>query len=375
MLLSRNSKINRYFYYLAVFALLCVQAIVSAAVAGTASMYKTGFVDQEKDIPRVHAPSLVELNGALVVTWYAGSREGAQDVAIYLSAHDRNAGKWGADRKIFDRDSLQKSLNRYIKKLGNPVLGVDSKNRLWLYFVSVSAGGWSGSAINYSVSSDQGQTWSIPKRLVTSPFFNVSTLVRTQPFNFADGTIGLPVYHELLGKFGELLRFDGDGNVLAKHRITSGAGSLQPAIVDLGKNRLLALMRNADSDSPGVLLSRSENNGKNWSETETLQLPNTDSSVAAIRDNRNRILLVFNNTNSNRNILSLAVSSDDGNSWKVLQDFENSKQIHDEYSYPSLLQDVNGTYHLVYTWLRKRIKHVQFNEAWLMQKLKAGGEQ
>jgi len=49
-----------------------------------------------------------------------------------------------------------------------------------------------------------------------------------------------------------------------------------------------------------------------------------------------------------------------------------SKEIHDEFSYPSLLQDEQGNYHLVYTWLRKRIKHVQFNEAWLTQKLTGG---
>jgi len=331
MLLSRNKMCQRWLHAVSIAALCSALSFVPVAYGGTKAIYSSGFVDEGRDIPRVHAASLVEAKGKLFTAWYAGTREGAQDVSIFLSTFDAEKQKWRSDQKLFDRKSVQKSLGRYIKKLGNPVLGVDARGRFWLYFVSVSAGGWSGSAINYSISSDNAVTWSSPKRLVTSPFFNVSTLVRTQPFNYADGSIGLPVYHELLGKFGELLQLNQQGKVLAKHRISWGASSLQPAIVDLGKNKLLALLRNADPGNPGVLISHSADNGESWSAVRPSELPNTDSSVAGIRDNKQRILLVFNNTNTNRNILSLAVSFNEGKSWKIVHDFENSKEIHDEF--------------------------------------------
>ena len=41
-------------------------------------------------------------------------------------------------------------VNRYIRKLGNPVVTRDAAGRIWLFYVSVSVGGWSGSAINAS---------------------------------------------------------------------------------------------------------------------------------------------------------------------------------------------------------------------------------
>jgi len=40
------------------------------------------------------------------------------------------------------------------------------------------------------------------RRLVSSPFFNLSTMVRGEPVQYADGTIGLPIYQNLLGSFG-----------------------------------------------------------------------------------------------------------------------------------------------------------------------------
>ena len=270
--------------------------------------YTEKFVDTVSATPRVHAASLIEADNRLFATWYAGTREGAKDVAIYFSSYDKVKARWSKDRKLFDRESVQKSLGRYIKKLGNPVLGVDRNGKLWIYFVSVSAGGWSGSAINYSSSTNLGESWSPPKRLVTSPFFNVSTLVRMPPINLVDGNIGLPVYHELLGKFGELLRITPGGKVVAKHRISWGASTLQPSLVSLNGRTMLAFLRNAGHTLPGVLFSRSENNGETWGVVKTTGLPSFDSSVAAIIDGKNRILLVFNNTTTNRNILSLAVS-------------------------------------------------------------------
>jgi hypothetical protein len=36
-----------------------------------------------------------------------------------------------------------------------------------------------------------------------------------------------------------------------------------------------------------------------------------------------------------------------------------------EYSYPWLIRDPTGQFHVFYTWNRVRIKHVSFNESWL----------
>jgi len=337
-------------------------------------IYASQFVSEASGIPRVHAANVIESKSGLHAVWYAGSREGASDVSIWYASFNRQKNRWNKNKKLFDRLAVQKALGRYIKKLGNPALGVDVKGRLWLFFVTVSAGGWSGSSVNYSVSKDEGNSWSPPKRLVTSPFFNVSTLVRTPAFNFSDGSIGLPIYHELIGKFGELLRLGLHGNVLAKNRISWGMTTLQPSIVHIGDKRFLAFLRNSGKEPSGVLVSTSDSDGNKWGIAEPTGLDSFDSSVAAIRDKNNRILLVFNNSKTSRNVLSLAVSKDLGKTWQVVYDFERSNNLDNEYSYPSLVQDKEGNYQLVYTYLRKRIKHVEFNEAWLQQVIEKAGK-
>ncbi|MEO6908757.1 MAG: hypothetical protein ABI210_12800 [Abditibacteriaceae bacterium] len=40
-----------------------------------------------------------------------------------------------------------------------------------------------------------------------------------------------------------------------------------------------------------------------------------------------------------------------------------------EFSYPYLIQTLNGDFHLVYTWNRCFIKHFWFNQAWIDQRL------
>jgi len=37
----------------------------------------------------------------------------------------------------------------------------------------------------------------------------------------------------------------------------------------------------------------------------------------------------------------------------------------DEFSYPFLVRTRAGEYHLIYTWQRRRMAHVRFNDAWL----------
>ncbi|MBP8257658.1 MAG: hypothetical protein KAX37_10060, partial [Opitutaceae bacterium] len=56
-------------------------------------------------------------------------------------------------------------------------------------------------------------------------------------------------------------------------------------------------------------------------------------------------------------------SSDGGRNWTPGAYIERGSNR--EFSYPFLVEDGAGSIHLTYTWQRKRIKHVQFNQAWL----------
>ncbi len=342
----------------------------SSVMNSPVPFYRNGFIQIEGQTPIVHSPSVVELNdGNLLAVWYGGTKEGVKDVAIYRSIWNRQTGEWTGDRILTGPLDTGEDLGRYIRKVGNPVLLKDVDEKIWLFYVSASVGAWSGSALNFRTSADNGLHWSEARRLVTSPFLNVSTLVRGAPFLFNDGSIGLPVYHEFLCKFGELLRLRPDGTIIDKVRISRDGYSLQPSVVPLDSKRGIAFLRRYGSSPSRVLFSFTDDGGRRWSETGKLSLPNPDSSVMGMRTEEGRLFLVFNNSEKNRENLSLARSMDNGDTWEVVHVFDERGSVNDgkrkEFSYPFWIQTKDDMIHLVYTWNRERIRHVYFNSSWL----------
>ena len=168
--------------------------------------FREELIDPDSPHPMAHVASIAELpNGRLAAAWYAGSREGAGDVAIFFSTRSPADSRWSPPRAIVTRESAARDLNRYIKKVGNSVVFADSAGKLWLIFVTVSIGGWSGSSLNLTTSADEGVTWTPSQRLTLGPFFNLSELVKNAPVALAGGGWAVPIYHELAGTFPEVL--------------------------------------------------------------------------------------------------------------------------------------------------------------------------
>lgn len=320
----------------------------------------------------VHSATAIELDGGeLLASWYGGSREGAKDVAIYQSRYDPETDRWSDERVSIDRASSARELKRYVRKLGNPVLFRDATDRIWQFYVSVSVGGWSGSAINVRWSDDGGHSFGAVRRLVSSPFMNISTLVKGPAFDNADGTVSLPVYHELIGKFGELLRVDRRGRVIDKQRLSSGITSLQPVIAVADGETARAFFRKSGSSAANVLTASTTDAGEHWSELAATSLPNPDAAIACIRTREGELIMAFNDSTRDRSSLSLAVSRDFGESFETLARLPvppgPAAAGPPRLSYPWLMQASSGELHLFYTWDRADIVHVRFNRAWLSQ--------
>jgi predicted neuraminidase len=307
-----------------------------------------------------HAATLAQLaDGKLIAAWFAGSREGAGDVAIFSSVYDQ--GAWSAPEVIVDRQRVEHDTQRLIGKLGNPLLWRDAQNVLHLWFVSASYGGWSGSAINHMQSSDDGRHWSAATRIVTSPFWNLSTLVRNPPVALADGGMALPSYHEFLYKRPEWLRFDRNLLLIGKARIPDSARTLQPAVAVLDQHRALALLR--DSGPPyRIHAAYTDDAGGRWQPAVATSIPNPDSALALLHLADGTLLLACNPSETNRSNLVLLRSRDQGRSWSAPMTIEQGV-ADEEFSYPALIEDSAGTVHLAYTWKRQTIKHVELSPA------------
>jgi predicted neuraminidase len=336
-----------------------------------APYYSEGFASYASAL-KAHAATITATDHDLATYWYGGSVEGAHDVQVFQATFADNI--WSEPRAVVGPEKVQSDLSRYVRKIGNPAVLYWPDGRTWLFFVSVSVGGWGGSSINLLESEDGGETWGKVRRLITSPFLNVSTLVRNSPVFYTDGSIGLPVYHEFLGKFGEILRIDPDGRILGKIRLSKGKHSLQPVIIPTSKTTAIGLMRYAGTPPMRLLQFKTTDGGNSWSTASKLSVQNPNSAVDAIHIGDGRILAAINNSTMSRASLHLAISSQ-GQDWNVFHELESedvSPVSHAyEYSYPSITRDKAGTYHLLYSWNHSHIKHVSFNEAWLNKRLMA----
>lgn len=326
----------------------------------------------------VHVGSICEMpDGRLAAAWYGGAREGAKDVAIFFTEKPPGLGAlWSSPRILVDRTSATRELNRYIRKVGNPILFSGPGKQLWLIYVTITMGGWSGSSLNVKISHDAGHTWSDSQRLTLSPFFNISELVkgRPLPLDMEDGGesgFAAPIYHEFLGYFPEILWIASSEKnreiIYRKSRMAGGNAFIQPSIATVDSKWATAFYR-CRSQAKRIGVARTQDGGQTWSLPGILALPNPDSAVDALPLSGGRILLAFNDSQNSREILRLAVSSDQGLHWIRIHTLENSPK--QEFSYPYMIRGRNGFIHLVYTWKRKRIKHVVFNEAWVHHQIK-----
>jgi len=373
---------------------------------------------------QTHAVSLVELkDGRVRAFWFSGSREGAGDVTINSAVFDPTKNIWSDEKVVTGRSHTQRGLHRYISKVGNPVATRAPDGSLWMFYVTVSLGGWAGSSISMMTSHDEGESWSAPRRLITSPFMNISTLVKSPPVFYSDGTVGLPVYHEFISKYAEMLHLDKAGKVIDKQRLAAGGqGTLQPVVLVRNEKEATVLTRYAGKDeAPRAMGMTTEDGGRRWSEPTKSVMKNSNAALAALVLPDGKWLAVFNDQERGRGNLSLQMSSDGGATWEELRRLEEMSRLRGatldevactdlidglvrssdagleadaqrlashvdsakrwvrasggclfEFSYPYMIQAHNGDIHVAYTWNRTFIKHVVFDSLWLQQRLKGG---
>jgi predicted neuraminidase len=313
-----------------------------------------------KDAPSCHCSSLIELpDHRLFVAFFAGAHEKAKDVAIWTSSfnltQDFHQGTWSTPRILVKTPDCS---------MGSPVWYLDPNNRLYIFFLVMHHGkilpaGWSVCTIQYRFSEDLGVSWSQNHHLRRWWFW-----VNRAPIIIAeDNSVIFPMHRELftLQSFMYInSKADLSGKWKRYGRLKTQKGCLEPSVTKLKSGQLICALRTKDKY---IYFSRSNDHGKTWTKPEPTAFPNPNSQCAIYTLKSGRLILVYNHSFDSRSPLSIVYSDDEGRTWSDRIDIETEPKA--EFSYPAILQSLDGNIHITYTYYRKQIKHVVFTEDWL----------
>ncbi len=305
------------------------------------------FQNPDNRIAHCHAPSIWRLSsGTLLVAWYAYPQIETEEGTLVLVRKTAGSAQWESARRIQeDIKSTQ----------ANPVLFEDADGILWLMFVTLRGHYWDSAVIMATQSEDEGLTWSRPHLVFGQP----GMMVRHPPLMRGDTTMVLPAYDERLNETVFLSYNKHLRSWTECHRFASRK-AIQACLIGEAIQKWTLIFRPVGKQR-FCLRALSEDEGRTWSPVIQTSLPNPLSGTAGF-ESGGLICVIHNHTTQHqRHPLSLCYSADRGVSWSRPVHIDTADH---EVSYPSFLVDTEGTMHGVYTYDRKRIKYVSFDQSW-----------
>lgn len=300
-----------------------------------------------------HASTLVVLDsGEIVASWFGGSEEGADDVAIWVSRREADGSRWSAPELVAGGAGIPH---------WNPVLhSPDGKRAVLYYKEGKTIPAW---RTLVRESADGGRTWSAIRELVSGDVGGRGP-VKNKPIVASDGALLAPASVEARYWDAFVDRSEDGGatwkasNLVAFPHDESyeGTGLIQPTLWESPAGSIHMLIR---SRTGRIWRSDSADGGRTWGPGYPTYLPNNSSGIDLDRAADGTLVLAYNPVGmpkGPRTPLVLGVSSDDGENWKQGAIVENEPG---EFSYPALV--IRGTgIHLAYTWNRTRIAYCRY---------------
>ncbi len=342
-----------------------------------------------------HAAFLSMGADGLSCLWFGGSLEGCSDISIWRSV--LGEGGWAeAEQVSFDAHRSEQ----------NPVQFDAPDGRRIVLHTAQSGGDQDASVVRMLV---QGAA---PRDLPLPPGVFVRAPVQVR----ADGVWLLPLF-KCVARPGQRWTGSHDTAALAISRdagvtwrvvdVAQSMGCVHMTLVPLGPDHYAAFFRRRQSDY--VYRCESRDGGETWSIPAPTDVPNNNSSISVIRLQGGQVAMACNPVNAAmfpdakraslydelgedddrpnadggcnpvwgtpRAPMVLALSDDGGQSFAkriVVEDgpgtclSNNSTDGKNaELSYPSLVEDAQGTLHLAYTYHRRAIKYVRLSRQWL----------
>lgn len=357
----------------------------------------------------VHGSTIVECpNGDLIAAWFHGSGErSADDVVINGARLKKGASEWSPMFLMADTPNIPDC---------NPVLFIDSKNRLWLFWAVVHTNRWERVILKYrraeKYDGDGAPEWSWQDIILLRPgkafqdaqreaFKQIENpaeemwaeyaqpyskmlieaaedplklesgwMTRTRPLELASGRILLPLYSDGFNA-GLMAITDDAGETWRASKPIIGLGPIQPTLARRANGEIVSYSRDSGFDPKRVLESVSKDNGESWSIATDNALPNPGSSLALLNLADGKWVLIYNDTEEGRHQLAAAISTDEGKTWSHKKYLEKAEARAGNFGYPTAVQGSDGRIHVSYSHSLKdgaTIKYAAFTAEWVMGK-------
>ncbi|AJD46275.1 exo-alpha-sialidase [Rhizobium sp. SEMIA 4085] len=356
-----------------------------------------------------HASFLhLAVDGSLICAWFGGTLEGKSDISIFASVLAAGSDRWGEPQRLsFDPDHSEQ----------NPVLFAAPGGGLFLFHTSQPSGNQDECRIRMAEvtrdASDQTKLTAGEGRYLDLPrgcFVRAPLTIRD------DGAWLLPIFrciqrpdqkwngshdHAAVG-----VSEDG-GKTWRLEDLEHSIGCVHMSPVSIGDGKFAAVFRRRQADF--VYRTESADGGRTWSVPQATDVPNNNSSIAAIRLKDGRIAMICNPINADmstdrraslydelgehddrpdanpdggcvpiwgvpRAPVSVCISDDGAKSFSqriIIEEglgtclSNNSIDGHNkEMSYPWLLEGTDGSLHIAYTYYRRAIKYVRLAPGW-----------
>jgi predicted neuraminidase len=370
-----------------------------------------------------HASSIVEApNGDLLVCWFHGSGERqADDVKIEGARKKKGAANWSPRFTMADTPGYPDT---------NCTMFIDPQQRLWLLWPTILANEWHTALMKYRISTrysgDGPPQWDVNEVLHLTPgpefdatvkqamdalearlseepearreqlqayiartrknaadkfFRRLGWMTRAHPFVLDQQRLIVPLYSDGFS-FSLMAITDDWGKTWRASTPLVGGGNIQPSIVRKKDGTLYTLMRDNGPAPKRLQVSESRDRGETWSSVRDSELPNPGSGAEIIALRNGHWALIYNDTERGRHSLAVAISDDEGQTWKWKRHLEAEPPGPEAgaFHYPSIIQARDGTLQASYSYhlnrkdvatdaegkpRRKAIKHAHFNEEWV----------
>ena len=346
----------------------------------------------------VHGSSIVELpNGDFLACWFQGSGERtANDVLVRGARLKKGATKWSEPFLMADTPGLPDC---------NSVLFLNKEGKLFLFWIAVMADSWEQSLLRFRTSTryngdgppiwdwqddilfkptdafaeefekklnevvmpqrvnadgeSAGRMEEYKKRMIEKSRSlsarSIGWQSRIHPITLSSGRILLPLYTD--GYVCGLMGISDDGGTTWRPSLPIVGLGIQPALAVKKNGDIVAYMR-----APGYARkSVSHDNGESWSVATMMEDKPSTASVELDVLQDGRWVYVSNDTMGGRYRLSLFVSHDEGETWKLGEIVEHDTSKEGNFSYPCLIQAKDGMIHLTYSYGRNDLRKTDPN--------------